>query len=851
MASDHQVALTRNRIPQSSSHISKAARQVVPAFLQKLYEMVNDPNNAELIRWSDAGDSFFVLDHERFAHEVLGRWFKHRNFASFVRQLNMYGFHKIPHLQQGVLKSDNDTEFWNFAHVNFHRGQPDLLCLIQRKKPMQGGDDGAVELQGNASNGSTPGGGGSVVGGGTTLPSGQVLDIGSVLAGIQAIKRHQTTISAELNELKRSNELLWQDALAARAKHQKQQDTINRIVKFLAGVFGNQAGGGNGSVGGSPTTPGGQNGKDDMGGSVGLARRRARLMIEDTNRDGPRKSMVEELTEMPIDTDPASYEQNYPTIETPVSAASPAPSVAMSDNISIAETTLTHNDTQPNGPSTPKERTPTPTPPSLPKTTSAPSSTSAATNTTTASSNDTQLFRPVTPSRAPPMLDFNNIGVQNFLNSLTPAQLQGILAQLAAQTFPDTSQTLDPLNTGSNTSNNPSASSAGLGAANSVLFPSNLISGPLTPFYQPHSYDFPASTPSLNLNTPPSSTGVGSGSTTTTATNQVGLQSASQYQNHTPSFPLNLIPSDGLISFDSRDYDLGTPGGSVMGAPGAMSPFGVGLGPGGDAGTLVDPHQHEHEKRVESGWKVADDIDKDVSALNASIDSLITTLGLDPGVLLDAQLQGAGVDSTTGATGGKGGLEGGVNASNLSTSGSGSSTTQPASDFDIDSFFNSLGSSSSIGGMSGIDMGLGLDDAMGSGSGMGGLGGGGDVDMTHAGDMVLGDTAFLDELPDSPATSKGPGSPVNATTTRDLGGAAPSNPGVSPGGMQHTLGMGTRSRKRKSEVVNEVSPADAMAGLQVGGSGPVPQPAPPGGGIKVNLNLNTGVGGSKPKKRKG
>jgi len=84
MATDQQVALTRsNRMPAQSSHISKAARQVVPAFLQKLYEcvalqtnrhmdlwitlllpqqtsrMVNDPNNAELIRWSDAGDSFF------------------------------------------------------------------------------------------------------------------------------------------------------------------------------------------------------------------------------------------------------------------------------------------------------------------------------------------------------------------------------------------------------------------------------------------------------------------------------------------------------------------------------------------------------------------------------------------------------------------------------------------------------------------------------------------------------------------------------------------------------------------------------------------------------------------------
>jgi hypothetical protein len=41
MASDQQVALARShRMPPTSTHISKAARQVVPAFLQKLYEYV-------------------------------------------------------------------------------------------------------------------------------------------------------------------------------------------------------------------------------------------------------------------------------------------------------------------------------------------------------------------------------------------------------------------------------------------------------------------------------------------------------------------------------------------------------------------------------------------------------------------------------------------------------------------------------------------------------------------------------------------------------------------------------------------------------------------------------------------
>jgi len=219
----------------------------------------------------------------------------------------MYGFHKIPHLQQGVLKSDTDTEFWNFAHANFHRGQPDLLCLIQRKKQAaQQGDEPAIELRDGANgvgligapNTTTAGTPGSTA----TLSNGQVLDIQSIVAGISAIKRHQTTISADLNELKRSNQLLWQDTLAMRTRHQKQQDTINRIVKFLAGVFGSHPAASAG-VPGAPTVDGGQGNQDGVDKGTSGSRRRMRLMIEDAKRDGPTKSMVEELTEIPTELD--------------------------------------------------------------------------------------------------------------------------------------------------------------------------------------------------------------------------------------------------------------------------------------------------------------------------------------------------------------------------------------------------------------------------------------------------------------------------------------------------------------------------------------------------------------------
>jgi len=71
------------------------------------------------------------------------------------------------------------------------------------------------------------------------VPAGTVMDISTVMNGITSLKRHQAAISSELNDLKNSNQVLWQEALAARERHDKHQQTINKILKFLAGVFGN------------------------------------------------------------------------------------------------------------------------------------------------------------------------------------------------------------------------------------------------------------------------------------------------------------------------------------------------------------------------------------------------------------------------------------------------------------------------------------------------------------------------------------------------------------------------------------------------------------------------------------
>ena len=55
--------------------------------------MLEDRSIQHLISWSNNNDSFVMSPSNEFS-KVLAQYFKHTNISSFVRQLNMYGFHK-------------------------------------------------------------------------------------------------------------------------------------------------------------------------------------------------------------------------------------------------------------------------------------------------------------------------------------------------------------------------------------------------------------------------------------------------------------------------------------------------------------------------------------------------------------------------------------------------------------------------------------------------------------------------------------------------------------------------------------------------------------------------------------
>ncbi|KDR82900.1 hypothetical protein GALMADRAFT_238545 [Galerina marginata CBS 339.88] len=67
----------------------------VTDFARKLFNMLEDPSNQAIVCWGAQRDSFIVKDTNEFAKSILPRVFNHSNFASFVRQLNKYDFHKV------------------------------------------------------------------------------------------------------------------------------------------------------------------------------------------------------------------------------------------------------------------------------------------------------------------------------------------------------------------------------------------------------------------------------------------------------------------------------------------------------------------------------------------------------------------------------------------------------------------------------------------------------------------------------------------------------------------------------------------------------------------------------------
>ncbi|VVT47195.1 uncharacterized protein SAPINGB_P001590 [Magnusiomyces paraingens] len=204
-ASGHKRSASKRLTTGKSRRGAGTGPKNRPAFVLKLWNMVNDKGNEAYIQWTPDGESFQVLSREQFEKIVLPKYFKHSNFSSFVRQLNMYGWHKVQDVTSGAMQSSDET--WQFKSPNFVRGREDLLDNIVRNKGSKGSDD---EEEG---------------------------EFNKLLDELEFIKSNQVAIADDLSRIRKDNELLWRECYESRERHKAHTETFEKILRFLASLY--------------------------------------------------------------------------------------------------------------------------------------------------------------------------------------------------------------------------------------------------------------------------------------------------------------------------------------------------------------------------------------------------------------------------------------------------------------------------------------------------------------------------------------------------------------------------------------------------------------------------------------
>jgi heat shock transcription factor len=220
---------------------------------------LDDNKNTTLIRWSDDGNSFIVIDEDEFARTLIPELFKHNNYASFVRQLNMYGFHKKVGLSDNSMKASETkakapSEYYN---KYFKRGRPELLWLIQKPKnpppgPKRKRDDDGKRGDSDEDRTYQDGGGGGYEESMAVRANQEMTMIprneyNSLRSEVRTLQQQQKVISNVLGQIRRQNDQLYQQATAFQTLHDRHENSINAILTFLATFYNRTLEGNNGA----------------------------------------------------------------------------------------------------------------------------------------------------------------------------------------------------------------------------------------------------------------------------------------------------------------------------------------------------------------------------------------------------------------------------------------------------------------------------------------------------------------------------------------------------------------------------------------------------------------------------
>ncbi|KAL3959883.1 hypothetical protein ACCO45_005000 [Purpureocillium lilacinum] len=213
---------------------AQSKRKQIPPFVQKLSSFLEERKNEDLIRWSEKGDSFIVLDEDEFAKTLIPELFKHNNYASFVRQLNMYGFHKRVGLSDNSMRASE--------RKNKSPSDPRVAAKLTRRG--QKNAEGEAESDEDAGQEESPsqGQGASSAPAGRSLPAAespplQKKEMAVIREELNKVREQQKMILGAITQLQRNNNDLYNQAMMFQNQHDRHQNSINAILNFLANVF--------------------------------------------------------------------------------------------------------------------------------------------------------------------------------------------------------------------------------------------------------------------------------------------------------------------------------------------------------------------------------------------------------------------------------------------------------------------------------------------------------------------------------------------------------------------------------------------------------------------------------------
>lgn len=175
----------------------------VPSFLTKTFDIVSDPDCDHIVSWGDSGLSFIIHDTTAFLTEIVPKHFKHNNLASFIRQLNIYGFQKV-----------GNKHVCEFRHDLFRRNERHLLAQIKRKTPSKrlSFDD----MDGDLSAAKTE----------------------AILTELLQLKQRQDLLEMNLVQAMNTNDSLWNDLVACKQQQREIHDQLQKILLFLMSAHG-------------------------------------------------------------------------------------------------------------------------------------------------------------------------------------------------------------------------------------------------------------------------------------------------------------------------------------------------------------------------------------------------------------------------------------------------------------------------------------------------------------------------------------------------------------------------------------------------------------------------------------